>query len=103
MIVTMIRLLVWLLLIGGFIFVGSTVKLGRRTFFGHVRAIWHTEEVQELKDGVKEKAGPAASKVKKGVEAGYKAMTDDKDTAAGSGSAGAPSAGSAHTTAHATP
>ena len=81
----MIRLLIWIALIVGFIFVGSTVKLGRRTFFGHVRAIWHTEEVQELKDGVKEKAGPAAQKVKRGVEAGYKAMTDD-----GSGSAAAP-------------
>jgi hypothetical protein len=82
----MIRLLIWLALIGGFIFLGSTVKLGRRTFFGHIRAIWHTEEVQELKDGVKEKAGPAASRVKHGIEAGYKAMTEDRDAAVGSGS-----------------
>jgi len=86
----MIRLLMWLVLIGGFIFVGSTVKLGRRTFFGHIRAIWHTEEVQELKHGVEEKAGPAAAKVKRGVEAGYKAMTEDKDKdASGSGSGSA--------------
>ena len=33
--------------------VGSTVKLGKRTFFGHVQAIWGTEEVRDLKDGVK--------------------------------------------------
>ena len=85
----MIRLLVFLALAGALAFCGSTVKLGNRTFFGHVQRIWATDEVQDLKAGVKEKAGPAASKVKKGVEAGYKAMTDDKD---GSGSAGSGSA-----------
>jgi hypothetical protein len=84
-----IRLLVWLALIGAFVFLGATVKLGNRTFFGHVRAIWHTEEAQDLKHGVKEKAGPAASRVKRGIEAGYNAMKEDAGTgsAAGSGSA----------------
>ena len=82
----MIRLLIWIALIGGFIFLGSTVKLGNRTFFGHVRAIWHTEEAQELKDGVKEKAGPAAGRIKRGIEAGYNAMKDD-GSGSGSGSA----------------
>jgi hypothetical protein len=70
---------------------GSTVKLGKRTFFGHVRAIWHTEEVQDLKDGVKKEAGPAANRVKRGVEAGYKAMKDENGS--GSGSAGATGSG----------
>lgn len=88
----MIRLLVFLALAGALAFCGSTVKLGNRTFFGHVRAIWATDEVQDLKHGVQDKAGPAASKVKKGVEAGYKAMTEDKDGSAGSGSG----SGSAH-------
>jgi hypothetical protein len=84
-----IRLLVWLALIGAFAFFGSTVKLGNRTFFGHVRAIWHTEQAQDLKEGVKEKAGPAASRLKKGIEAGYNAMKDDAGhgSAVGSGSA----------------
>jgi len=77
-----IRLLIWLALIGGFIFLGSTVKLGNRTFFGHVRAIWHTEEAQDLKEGVKDKAGPAAKRVKRGIEAGYNAMKDDGGTPA---------------------
>jgi len=81
-----IRLLVWLVLIGAFVYAGTTVKLGNRTFFGHVRAIWHTEEAQELKDGVKETAGPAADRLKKGIEAGYNAMTDE-GSGAGSGSA----------------
>ena len=80
----MIRLLIWIALIGGFIFLGSTVKLGNRTFFGHVRAIWHTDEAQDLKNGVKDKAGPAAGRIKRGIEAGYNAMKDD----GGTGSAG---------------
>ena len=81
----MIRLLIFLALAIGLTVCGSTVKLGKRTFFGHVRAIWHTEEVQDLKEGVKDKAGPTADRVKRGVEAGYKAMKDDGS--AGSGSA----------------
>jgi hypothetical protein len=88
----MIRLLVFLALAGALAFCGSTVKLGNRTFFGHVQAIWKTDEVQDLKAGVKDKAGPAADRVKKGVEAGYKAMTEEEKRAAGSGSAGSGSA-----------
>ena len=83
----MIRALVWIALIVAFIWFGSTVKLGNKTFFGHVRAIWHTEEAQELKDGVKEKAGPAATKIKRGIEAGYNAMKDDGGTGSATGSA----------------
>lgn len=90
----MIRLLVWLALIGAFVYFGATVKLGHRTFFGHVRAIWHTEEARELKDGVKETAGPAADRLKKGIEAGYNAMTDD-GSGRGSGSASGSGSGSA--------
>jgi hypothetical protein len=92
----MIRLLIFLALAIGLTVCGSTVKLGKRTFFGHVRAIWHTEEVQDLKDGVQEKAGPAADKVKRGVEAGVKAMEED-------GSSGSGRSGSATKHAHATP
>jgi hypothetical protein len=82
----MIRLLVFLAIAGALAFCGATVKLGNKTFFGHVRSIWATEEVQDLKEGVKEKAGPAVKRVKKGVEAGYNAMQED-DGSAGSGSA----------------
>jgi hypothetical protein len=79
----MIRLLLFLAIAVGLAWCGSTVKLGKRTFFGHVQAIWKTEEMQELKQGVKETAGPTADKVKRGVKAGYEAATKD-----GSGSAG---------------
>lgn len=81
----MIRLIVLLALCGALAVCGATVKLGNRTFFGHVRAIWHTEEVQDLKSGVKEKAGPTVKRVEKGVKAGYNAM---KEEGSGSGSAG---------------
>jgi hypothetical protein len=79
-----IRLLVLLAFAGALAFCGATVKLGNRTFFGHVRAIWSTDEAQDLKNGVKDKAGPAAHRIKRGIEAGYNAMKDD----AGAGSAG---------------
>jgi hypothetical protein len=69
-----IKTIIYLAIIGAFIYFGATVKLGKRTFFGHVRAIWHTEEVQDLKEGVEEKAGPAVKRVKKGVES---ALSDD--------------------------
>lgn len=64
-------------LLGAFVWTGSTVKLGKRTFFEHVRAIWHTEQVQELKTGVEEKAKPAVEKLKRGGEAAYHAITHD--------------------------
>jgi hypothetical protein len=79
----MIRFLVYLAIAVVVVYVATTVPLGKRTFVGHVRAIWHTEEVQQLKDGVKEKTGPAVDRLERGVKAGYKAATHD-----GSGSQG---------------
>ncbi|MBS1119988.1 MAG: hypothetical protein H6Q90_2216 [Deltaproteobacteria bacterium] len=88
----MIKLLIYLALAAGLVWCGSTVKLGKRTFFGHVQAIWKTEEMQELKEGVRETAGPTADKVKRGVEAGLAAATKE---GSGSGSAGSAGSGSA--------
>jgi hypothetical protein len=79
-----IKLLFYLALAVGLAYCGATVKLGKRTFFGHVRAIWATEEVQDLKNGVQEKAGPAARDLKNKVHE----MTADDATGTGSGSAG---------------
>ena len=76
----MIRFLLMLIIIGALAYVGATVKLGKRTFFGHIQAIWKTEEVQELKKGVEEKAAPAVEKVKRGVKAGMDEA--DKDPVA---------------------
>jgi hypothetical protein len=82
--VGVIRLLLSICIIVFLAYLGATVKIGKHTFFGHVRAIWHTEEVQDLKDGVKEKAGPAVHRVKRGIEAGYNAMKDDGGDSEGS-------------------
>lgn len=82
----MIRLIVFLALAAGFVWFGSSVNLGKRTLFGHVRAIWATEQVQDLKHGVEEKAAPAVDRVKRGVKAGIEAASGD-DGSAGSGSA----------------
>lgn len=80
----MFKLLIYLALAAGLAYCGATVKLGKRTFFGHIRAIWATEEVQDLKHGVEEKAGPAVERVKRGVEAG---LSDDTGSGSAAGSA----------------
>jgi hypothetical protein len=88
-----IRLLVWLAIIAVLVYVAVTVPLGKKTFVQHVRSIWHTEQVQDLKEGVKETAGPAVHRVERGVKAGYEAMTGSQvgsGSAAGSGSAHLP-------------
>jgi hypothetical protein len=79
----MIRFLVYLAIAIGLVWFATTVPLGKHTLVGHVRAIWHTGEVQDLKEGVKDKAGPAVDRLERGVRAGYKAATDTN----GSGSA----------------
>lgn len=70
----MFRLLKFVLfmgLLGAGIYYGMTVKLGERTFFQHVRAIWDTKETQELRRGTKRKVGglvdEATDQVVKGV------------------------------------
>ncbi len=73
----MLKLLLTILIIGALAYCGATVKLGNYTFFGHVRRIWHTEEVQELKHGVEDKAGPTVDKLERGGRAAIKAMKDD--------------------------
>ncbi|MEZ4365474.1 MAG: hypothetical protein R2939_04190 [Kofleriaceae bacterium] len=78
----MIRGLVWLLLVGGFVLVGATVPLGKRTLFGHVAAIWRTPEAAEMRDGIREKAGPTVERVKRGVAAGVEAAREGDATPA---------------------
>jgi len=59
------------------VYFATTVQLGKHTLAGHIRAIWHTEQVQDLKEGVKEKAGPAVERLERGAKAGYKEATHD--------------------------
>jgi hypothetical protein len=69
----------------------TSVPLGKYTLVGHVKRIWHSEETQDLKDGVKQKANsqgakeivhdvehtaaPVVNRVERGVKAGYHAAT----------------------------
>lgn len=75
----MIRFLLFLIFAGALAYCGATVKLGNRTFFEHVRAIWHTDEAQDLKRGVEQTAGPAVNRVERGIHAGVKAIREDVD------------------------
>jgi hypothetical protein len=84
-----IRLLLWIALAVGLVFCGSTVKLGSRTFFGHVRAIWATDEAKDMRDGISDKAGPMVDKVKRGAKAGWDEATKDGGSGSGSGSGSA--------------
>jgi hypothetical protein len=75
----MIRWLIILAVCVLLAFLGSTVPIGKKTFFGHIKAIWSSPEMTDMKDGVKEKAGPAVDKLKKGVKAGVEAAEHDDD------------------------
>ncbi len=67
----LLKFALFLGLLGAGVFYGMTVKLGERTFFQHVQAIWETKESQELRRGTKQKVGglvdEATDKVVKGV------------------------------------
>jgi hypothetical protein len=67
----LVKLVLYLALLVGFVWFGSTVELGNRTLFGHVQNIWKTHESQELVDGTKGKVGDlvnrASDKVVKGI------------------------------------
>lgn len=69
----MLRLLFLIALAVALTVCGATVKLGNKTFFEHVQAIWKTEEVQDMRRGVEEKAGPSLEKVER---AGKKALDE---------------------------
>lgn len=83
----MIRFLITAIVVGTLIFVGATVKLGKRTFFGHIGAIWGTKEAKDMREGVGEKAGPVVDKIERGMKAGVREATKDAPAGSGSGSA----------------
>jgi hypothetical protein len=70
-----LKLLLWLGILGAVAFVGATVPLGKHTLFGHVRAIWATPEAREMRDGIKHETAPVVDKVKRGVEAGIREVS----------------------------
>ncbi len=80
----MIRFLMILAIVVGLGVCGATVKLGKRTFFGHIRAIWSTEEAHDMREGIKDKAGPVVDKIERGAKAGWHEATKDGKTGSGS-------------------
>jgi hypothetical protein len=88
-----IRFLITAIVVGALVIFGATVKLGKRTFFGHVQAIWSTQEAKDMREGVSEKAGPVVDKVERGVKAGVREATRDEAAGSGSGSAAPRDAG----------
>lgn len=72
---SMIRTLISLVFLASLVYCGAAVKLGERTFFGHVARIWASDETQDLVDGVKEKGEPVLDKLGRGMKTGYEEMT----------------------------
>lgn len=84
----LIRSLISLAILGLLIYLGATVNLGTRTFFGHVANIWRSEEAAELRHDVGKTAGPILDKARRGAEAGWEEATRHDDSATGSGDQG---------------
>jgi len=54
----LIKLILSLAALAGFVWFGANVPLGNRTLFGHLQAIGQTREAKELVEGTKESARP---------------------------------------------
>lgn len=66
----LIRSIVWFVIFVTVIYFGTTVKLGERTLFGHIRNIWSADETQEMVKEIKRSSGPMVDRVERGVNAG---------------------------------
>ena len=67
----MFRLLRWmfsLLILAVVVFFSATVELGKRTLFGHLWAIVHTQEAKDLADGTKDQAKKVADRMKQEIK-----------------------------------
>jgi hypothetical protein len=64
------RTIVWIVVLAVLLYIGATVKLGERTFFGHIKNIWSSDETQDMVKGIKESSGPMVERVQRGVKAG---------------------------------
>ena len=64
MLTGLVRFLISLVMLAAFVWFAVTVPLGKRTLWGHVHAIFATQEAQDLADGTKQEAEKVARKVK---------------------------------------
>jgi hypothetical protein len=60
----LVRFLFSCVVLCAFIWFAVTVPIGKRTLWGHVHAIFATQEAHDLADGTKEEAEKVARKVK---------------------------------------
>lgn len=61
----LIKLLLGLAALAGFVWFGANVPLGSRTLFQHLQAIGRTRETQDLLDGTRESAKPLMDSVRR--------------------------------------
>ena len=59
----LLRLLISVAMLGGFVWFGMSVKLGDKTLFEHIAAIGKSKETKDLVEGTKEAAKPVVQKV----------------------------------------
>ena len=64
----LIRLLFWCAAIAALVYFAVTVPLGKRTLWGHLRQIWHSDATQDLVNGTKDAAKSAYDKAKSPAE-----------------------------------
>jgi hypothetical protein len=84
-----LKLLRLVFVLGGLgvaIWFGATVKLGDRTLFEHVQAIWKTHESQELVRGTKGKMGDLVDRATDRVVKGVAKNAPNQITTHGAGS-----------------
>jgi hypothetical protein len=60
----LIRWLLWLVCFVALLWFSATVKLGKRTLFGHLHAIFTSREAQDLADGTKQEAQKIAERLR---------------------------------------
>lgn len=64
MLTGLVRFLISLTMLAAFVWFAVTVPLGKRTLWGHLHAIFATQEAKDLAEGTKEEAEKVARKVK---------------------------------------
>jgi hypothetical protein len=63
----LMRFLLSLALLGGMVWLATSVPLGKRTLWGHLRAISGTREARDLADGTADEAHKVTERLRRGL------------------------------------
>jgi hypothetical protein len=74
----MLKFFFALVMLVAFAWFGATVPLGPRTLFGHLQAISHTKESQELVEGTRQSAKPLVDDVRRRIAGSPDSEGDSK-------------------------